>query len=261
METDTPVEQCLLVTVEDGIAVLEINRPHRRNAVDHATAEAIADALDRVDADPGIRVAVITGAAGTFCAGMDLKALHETGDRPITERRGQFGICKRPPEKPLIAAVEGHALGGGCEIALASDIIVAAQDATFGLPEVKRGLAAAAGGAIRLPRRIPMGAALEHVLTGRPLPAARAYELGLVNRLTSPGGALAVARELAAEIAANAPLGVRYSKQIMVQTQDLSVAEAFSQQEPLMQEIRQSEDAAEGARAFVEKRAPVWQGR
>jgi len=246
---------------DDGIAVLTINRPARRNAIDLATAEAIADALDRVDADDAIRVAIITGTGGSFSAGMDLKALHETGKRPITERRGQFGICKRPPEKPLIAAVEGHALGGGCEIALASDIIIAAQDATFGLPEVKLGLAAAAGGAIRLPRRIPFGLALEHVLTGRPLPAVRAHELGLVNHLTPSGGALAAALELAAEIAANAPLGVRYSKQVMVQTQDVSIAEAFALQEPLMQAIRGSADAAEGAKAFVEKRAPVWQGR
>ena len=246
---------------DTGVAVITIDRPDRRNAIDRATAQAISDALDRVDDDDAVRVAVITGAGGTFSAGMDLKALNATGERPIIEGRGQFGICRKPPVKPLIAAVEGVALGGGTEIALAADIIVAAEDATFGLPEVKLGLAAAAGGAIRLPRRIPYGLAMEHVLTGRPLPARRAHELGLVNHLTPSGEALAAALRIAAEIAANAPLGVRLSKQVMVETQDVSVADAFALQEPLMQIIRSSEDAAEGARAFVEKRKPVWKGR
>ncbi|WP_205698786.1 crotonase/enoyl-CoA hydratase family protein [Conexibacter sp. SYSU D00693] len=248
-------------TTAGGIAVLTIDRPERRNAIDKATAQAISDALDAVDADDAVRVAVITGAGGTFSAGMDLKALDATGERPIVEGRGQFGICRRPPEKPLIAAVEGAALGGGTEIALAADVIVAAEDAVFGLPEVKLGLAAAAGGAIRLPRRIPYGLAVEHVLTGRPLPAPRAHELGLVNHLTASGGALEVAMRIAKEIAGNAPLGVRLSKQVMLQAQDVSVEEAFRLQEPLMQVIRSSQDAAEGARAFVEKRPAVWQGR
>jgi enoyl-CoA hydratase len=244
-----------------GVAVITINRPERRNAIDRATAQAIADALDRVDDEDEVRVAIITGAGGTFSAGMDLKALNATGERPIVDGRGQFGICRQPPMKPLIAAVEGHALGGGTEIALASDIIIAAEDATFGLPEVRLGLAAAAGGAIRLPRRIPYGLALEYVLTGRPIPARRAHELGLVNHLSEPGESLNSALALAREIAANAPLGVRLSKQVMLETQDVSMAEAFELQEPLMQIIRSSEDAAEGARAFVEKRPPVWKGR
>jgi enoyl-CoA hydratase len=244
-----------------GVAVITINRPERRNAIDRATAQAIADALDRVDDEDEVRVAIITGAGGTFSAGMDLKALNATGERPIVDGRGQFGICRQPPTKPLIAAVEGHALGGGTEIALASDIIIAAEDATFGLPEVRLGLAAAAGGAIRLPRRIPYGLALEYVLTGRPIPARRAHELGLVNHLSEAGESLDAALALAREIAANAPLGVRLSKQVMLETQDVSMAEAFELQEPLMQIIRTSEDAAEGARAFVEKRPPVWKGR
>ena len=259
---DSDLSDSILFELTDaGVAVITINRPERRNAIARATAQAISDALDRVDADEVVRVAVITGAGGTFSAGMDLKALNATGERPIVDGRGQFGICRRPPLKPLIAAVEGHALGGGTEIALASDMIIAAEDATFGLPEVKLGLAAAAGGAIRLPRRIPYGLALEYILTGRSIPARRAHELGLVNRLSEPGEAVREALSLAEEIAANAPLGVRLSKQVMIETQDVSMSEAFELQEPLMQIIRSSEDAAEGARAFVEKRPPVWKGR
>ena len=139
---DSDLSDSVLFELTDaGVAVITINRPERRNAIDRATAQAISDALDRVDADEVVRVAIITGAGGTFSAGMDLKALNATGERPIVDGRGQFGICRRPPLKPLIAAVEGHALGGGTEIALASDMIIAAEDATFGLPEVKLGLA------------------------------------------------------------------------------------------------------------------------
>src|SRR5206468_258554 len=173
-----------------GVAVITIDRPRVRNAVDLPTAEAIAAALDELDARDDVRAGILTGAGGFFSAGMDLKALNATGQRPISASRGAFGVVERPPETPLIAAVEGPALGGGFEIALACDLIVASAEARFGFPEVKRGLVAAAGGLIRLPRRIPSAVALEMVLTGEPIAAERARELGLVSRVVEPGTAL-----------------------------------------------------------------------
>jgi enoyl-CoA hydratase/carnithine racemase len=204
---------------------------------------------------------VITGADGVFCAGMDLKALTATGERPISRTRGAFGIVDQPPSKPLIAAVEGPALGGGFELALACDAVVAAHDATFGLPEVSRGLVAAAGGVLRLPQRIPRNVAMELVITGAPISAWRAHQLGFVNRLAAPGLALRVAEDLARLVAANAPLAVTTAKRIVDESQDWPAGEAFARQAPLVQAIRDSEDAHEGARAFVEKRSPIWQGR
>jgi enoyl-CoA hydratase/carnithine racemase len=251
----------LLYEAVDGVAIITVNRPHRRNAFDRATAEALATALDRLDSDPSTTVGIITGADGFFCAGMDLKALAENGGRPLTESRGALGIVSRPPEKPLIAAVEGSALGGGFELALACDLIVAALDARFGLPEVKRGMVAAAGGVIRLPRNIPRAVALEIALTGEPISARRGYELGLVNRVVEPGRALAAAQELAGLIAANAPLAVKLSKTIMYESADWPTERWFEHQAPMAELIRDSEDAAEGARAFAEKRPPVWTGR
>ena len=245
----------------DGVAVITIDRPEVRNAIDLAVAEAMAAALDELDGRDDVVAGVLTGAGGTFCAGMDLKALNATGQRPITESRGAFGIVERPPEKPLIAAVEGAAVGGGFEIALACDLIVAASDARFGLPEVKRGLVAAAGGLLRLPRRIPSAVALELTLTGASLPADRGQELGLVSRVTAPGEAAEGARLLAEQIAGNAPLAVRTAKRIVHESVDWPAAEAFERQRPLVQAIRESDDAREGARAFVEKRDPVWSGR
>ncbi|WP_354699685.1 Enoyl-CoA-hydratase [Paraconexibacter sp. AEG42_29] len=248
-------------SVEDGVALITLNRPARRNAIDLATAIALGDCLDELDARDDLVVGVITGEGGTFSAGMDLKALAATGQRPIVEGRGAFGVCERSADKPLVAAVEGHALGGGFEIALACDLIVAAESATFGLPEVTRGLAAAAGGAIRLPQRIPYGHAMELILTGAPLSAERAHALGLVNHLTEAGGALEAALALARRIAVNAPLAVKMSKLVVRAAQGVTVAEAFAAQAPLMNVIRASDDAREGAQAFVEKRAPVWSGR
>ena len=245
----------------NGVALITIDRPERRNAIDRPTAEALAAALDDLDARDDVAVGVLTGAGSSFSAGMDLKALSAGGERPLTESRGMFGIVEQPPLKPLIAAVEGAALGGGFEIALACDLIVAASNAVFGLPEVRRGLVAAAGGLIRLPRRIPSAIALELALTGGPLSAERSSELGLINRLCEPGAALEVALALAAEIAQNAPLAVRSAKQIIRESLDLPVVEAFRQQQPAVAIVRGSEDAHEGALAFVEKRSPAWQGR
>jgi enoyl-CoA hydratase/crotonobetainyl-CoA hydratase len=251
----------LLVDVDDGVMVLTINRPHRRNALDLPTAEALAAALDELDARTDVRVGVLTGAGGSFCAGMDLKAYAETGQRPITESRGGLGIVKRPPVKPMVAAVEGSVLGGGFEVALCCDLIVSAEDAVFGLPEVKRGLVAAAGGAMRLAQRLPYHLALEMLLTGEPLSAARALELGLVNRLVPGGQVLAQARELAQAIAQNAPLAVAATKRVAVEAPTWPADEAFARQEQVLQPVRDSEDAREGARAFSEKRPPVWKGK
>jgi enoyl-CoA hydratase/carnithine racemase len=244
----------------DGVAVITIDRPEVRNAMNFEASQEMAAALDRLDADDAVTVGIITGADGMFCAGMDLKALTATGKRPISESRGAFGICTKPADKPLIAAVERFALGGGLEIALACDLIVVASDAKLGLPEVKRGLVAAAGGVLRLPRRIPSAVAMELALTGELLAPERALEFGLVSRVTEPGGTLAAARELAAKIAENAPLAIRTAKQIINESADWPMDQAFDRQHPLVQVVRESDDAKEGAQAFVEKRAPVWTG-
>jgi enoyl-CoA hydratase len=245
----------------ERVCVITIDRQERRNAIDQPTAEALAAALEDFDARHDVVVGVLTGAGGSFSAGMDLKALAAGGARPDTESRGMLGITGRPPVKPLIAAIEGPALGGGFEIALACDLIVAATSASFGLPEVRRGLVAAAGGLIRLPRRIPAAVALELILTAEPITAERGYALGLVNQLCEPGQGRETALALAARIAANAPLAVRAAKRIASDSTNLSMADAFANQQPIVQMVRESEDAREGTRAFVEKRAAEWQGR
>lgn len=251
----------IVVEQRDAVALITIDRPAVRNAVDLTAARAIAAAIDELERRPELAVGVIAGAGGTFSAGMDLKALAASGERPVDEKRGAFGLCQLPSAKPLIAAVEGVAFGGGFEIALACDLIVAAGDASFALPEVKRGLVAGAGGVVRLPRRLPRNVATELILTGAPIGAARAEALGLVNRVTAPGGALATALELARTIAANAPLAVRASKRIVDASATWPPERAFELQQPLLQAVRESADAEEGTRAFVEKRAPKWQGK
>ncbi|GAB3627511.1 2,3-dehydroadipyl-CoA hydratase [Pandoraea terrae] len=250
----------LLIERQDGVLVLTMNRPEARNAMTQALAREIAGALDQLNDDPQLRVGILTGAAGNFCSGMDLKAFLR-GEVPRVEGRGFGGLTQRPPLKPLIAAVEGYALAGGFEMALACDLIVASRTASFGLPEVKRGLAATAGGMMRLPRRIPYHVAMQYVLTGDVMPAQRARELGLVNELTEPGQALAGALELAGKLQANGPLAIVAAKRVVSESRDWPESEMFDRQAAYTRQVFESEDAKEGARAFAEKRAPVWKGK
>ena len=254
------MSDAVLTEVDGPIAVITIDRPEARNAVNEAVASGMAAALDELDMRTDIRVIVLTGAGGTFCAGMDLKGF-VTGENPLAGGRGFGGIVQRPPAKPVIAAVEGYALAGGFEIALACDLIVASEQATFGLPEVSRGLVAAAGGLLRLPHRIPYHVAMEIALTGEHIAAARLHQAGLISQLVPAGQALAQARQLAGRIAKNAPLAVEATKRIVAESADWPSAEAFARQNDITAPVFSSADAMEGAVAFAEKRAPVWQGR
>ena len=249
----------LRVEEHGRVLVMTMDRPEARNAMSLRMAGEVAEALDVLDERPDLSVGVITGAGGTFCAGMDLKGFAR-GERPVVEGRGFAGLVKRPPRKPLIAAVEGYALAGGFEIVLSCDLVVASREAKFGLPEVKRGLTAAAGGLLRLQHRVPHHLAMELVLTGRMWPAEEAAAVHLVNRLSEPGQALDVALDLANEVAANAPLALAASKQVLVRSVDWSLEEQFDRQEEVVNPVRESADAKEGALAFVEKRPPVWSG-
>jgi enoyl-CoA hydratase len=249
----------VLVDYEDGLIIITINRPEQRNAVNRAVSLAVAAAVDELDARDDLRVGILTGAGGNFCAGMDLKAFLR-GEVVRVEGRGLLGIVMTPPRKPLIAAVEGYALAGGCEAMLACDLAVAARDAKFGIPEVKRGLAAGAGGLLRLPRLLPPRIAMELALTGDMMSADRAAEFGLVNTLTDSGGALDEAKGLASRIIANAPLSVAASKRVLVEQQDWSLDEMFERQQAITGPVIASEDAREGAAAFAEKRPANWRG-
>ncbi|MBO1076920.1 crotonase/enoyl-CoA hydratase family protein [Roseomonas marmotae] len=250
----------VLVEHEDGIAIITINRPEQRNAVTRAVSYGVCAAVDELDAREDLRVGILTGAGGTFCAGMDLKAFLR-GEVTRVEGRGILGIAMTPPKKPLIAAVEGYALAGGFEAVLACDLLVAARDAKFGLPEAKRGLAAAAGGLLRLPRLLPPRIAMELALTGDMVSAERLDRYGLVNALVEPGEALAEAKRLARRIIANAPMSVAASKRVMVEQQDWPLDEMFARQAEITGHLLESEDAREGATAFAERRAPQWKGR
>jgi enoyl-CoA hydratase len=250
----------VLVEHDNGLVIITINRPQARNAVNRAVSYGVCAAVDELDARDDLRVGILTGAGGTFCSGMDLKAFLR-GEVTRVEGRGILGIAMTPPRKPLIAAVEGYALAGGFEAVLACDLTVAARNAQFGIPEVKRGLAAAAGGLMRLPRLIPQRIAMELALTGDMMSAERAAQLGLVNILTEPGEALAEAKRLAAKIIANAPLSVAASKRVIVEQRDWSLDEQFARQKAITGPVIDSADAREGAAAFAEKRNPNWKGR
>ncbi len=248
------------VTNEAGIMTITINRPEAKNAVNKAVAVAIAAAVDELDSNDAIRVAILTGAGGSFCAGMDLKAFM-SGELPLVEGRGFAGITEAPPKKPLIAAVEGFALAGGFELAITCDLIVAADNSKFGIPEVKRGLVAAGGGLIRLPKQIPSRLAMELALTGDFITAQRAYEIGLINRIAAAGSVLEKANELARTIVANGPLAVAATKQVMMALDSWPEDEKFKRQTDIVMPVFISADAVEGSSAFAEKRKPNWQGK
>ena len=250
----------VLVERRGAVQLIVINRQEARNALNLAVATGIRDAVDELDADDELRAGVLTGAGGTFSAGMDLKAFLR-GERPSFPGRGLCGITETPPRKPLIAAVEGWALAGGFELVLACDLVVADSSARFGVPEVKRALVAAAGGALLLPQRIPRAIALEMLLTGDPIDAERAAEVGLINRLVDDGQATDIAVELATRIAANGPLALMATKEIATGGGDWDGAEKWDKANAAMAPVFSSQDAQEGARAFAEKRAPVWKGQ
>ena len=253
-------DQAVLTERRGNVLLITLNRPDARNAVNMALAEGVAAALDELDATDELFVGVLTGAGKGFCAGMDLKAF-VTGERPWVGDRGFAGIVQRASKKPLIAAVEGFAVAGGLEIALACDLIVAASDAKLGVPEVKRSLVAAGGALLRLPQRVGQGAAMELVLTGDPVDADRALAMGLIDRIAEPGGAVDAALELAAVISKNAPLALIASKQVLNEQNDWSEQEFWAKQGEIAGPVMTSQDAQEGAKAFAEKREPVWKGR
>jgi enoyl-CoA hydratase len=239
--------------------LITIDRPERRNAFDTATAVALSDALDRFDDDATLRVAVLTGKH-SFSAGQDLVAVQYGEGIAASPTRGTFGIIGRPPRKPIIAAVEGHALGGGLELCLACDLVVASRAAKMGLPEVKRGLVAKGGGLLDLARSMPRHIALEVLLTGRTYSADFFHRWGLVNEVVDPGGAVARAIELAEEIASNAPLALEYSKQVVLASVDWPRDERWDRQQQVIGGLRDTDDAREGVAAFLERRRPAWRG-
>jgi enoyl-CoA hydratase len=253
-------DAAVLTERRENVLVITLNRPDARNAINRAVAEGISDAIDELDEDAALSVGVLTGAGKGFSSGMDLKAF-VTGERPWAGDRGFAGITRRAARKPLIAAVEGFAVAGGFEIVLSCDLVVASRGTRLGIPEAKRSLVAAAGALLRLPRRMPYHLAMEMALTGEPIDAERAAELGLVNRVCEPGEALATALALAEEISANGPLALIASKAILEQQWDWSQQEMWERQQEITEPVFSSEDAIEGSKAFADKRAPVWKGK
>lgn len=244
---------------DGAVLIITINRPDKRNAINREMSLAIARALDELDSDSTLRVGILTGAGAHFCAGMDLQAFAD-GRPPELEGRGFGGLTEMPPQKPLVAAVEGFALAGGLELALACDLIIAGDTAMFGLPEVRLGLIAGSGGLIRLPDRIPRSLATKYALTGERFSAREAERHGMVVETCATGDALNRALLLAREIAANAPLSVQMTKRILNEFSSDRESGVWQRQAPLIEEVLSSADATEGALAFTEKRNPMWSG-
>ena len=243
-------------------AVVKINRPEARNAVNGAVAQGIEDAIDKIEADDSIWVGILTGEPPVFCAGADLKEINSGNAAALQTQRGGFGgITQRERTKPIVAAVDGPALAGGTEIVLSCDLVVASTTATFGIPEVKRSLVAAAGGLFRLPRKIPFNIAMELALTGDPIGAEVAHHHGLVNRLCEPGEALTSAIALAEQICANAPVAVRETRKIVLEATTAPDEVGWKMSVEGMAKAMSSEDFSEGLTAFIEKRPPKWTGR
>jgi enoyl-CoA hydratase len=253
--SDAVLTGVVLTERRDGILLITLNRPEARNAINGAVSRGLLDAVTRLDDDPELRAGVLTGAGRGFCAGMDLKAFAKGEDiGPMAT------FVQRGAKKPLIAAVEGFALAGGLELALACDLIVAAANARFGIPEVTVGLFAAGGGVLRLPARVGYAEAMEMALTGDPITAEEAARVGLVSRLADPGGAVGAALQLAERIAKNAPLAVATSKELVKASQGRTEDESWGLQQHHYEVIFTSNDAREGSRAFAEKRPPRWSG-
>jgi enoyl-CoA hydratase/carnithine racemase len=241
------------------IALLTLNRPEARNAISPEVSQAMAALLDEIEADSELRAVVLTGAGDVFSAGADLKVVAQGRAMEIASGKGGFaGVVTRDFPKPLIAAVNGSALAGGFEIVLSCDLVIAADTARFGIPEVKRGLMAAAGGLIRLPKRVPLAIALELAMTGDPIDADRALALGLVNRVVARDQVVDTACALADGIGENSPIAVRLSRQLVREAAELPEADGWRRTNELVVEVVKSGDAVEGATAFTEKRQPVW---
>jgi enoyl-CoA hydratase len=247
---------------QGNVGIITIDRPEAKNAVNGDVANGIEAAIDELEADDDLWVGIIASSGDVFCAGADLKAINSGQAGGLqTERGGFAGYVQRERTKPIIAAVDGPALAGGCEIVLASDLVVASEISRFGIPEVKRSLVAAAGGLFRLPRAIPKNIAMEAALTGDPISAERAYHFGLVNELVPAGEALKGALALAERICANAPLAVRATRTIVNDAYVKSDEELWRDSGSAMGKLASTEDFWEGPKAFIEKRAPQWKGK